>query len=152
VAAGGAEMVAGILGKMGRPGERVGKFIWRVGTKVKGLGIAGRMPSLLGYSGGVWACTFGMFYVFMLSVGFDPGVFSSVLGSAGAVLATMLPVNSPGSVGTLEGGWVAGQGLVGADPARALASGVLMHAFVVGFGAILSCLGLIYLKVANARS
>ncbi|MBI5189478.1 MAG: flippase-like domain-containing protein [Nitrospirae bacterium] len=88
----------------------------------------------------VWLLNFWMFHEFVSSL--EPGVsfFQSSIGSSGAVLTTMLPVNSPGSVGTLEGGWTLGYVLAGVDKNAALASGILMHVFVIAFGTVLAAL------------
>jgi len=107
---------------------------------------------LLFYSIGVWLSTFLMFYIFIASIDGNVGFIKASLASNGAVIANMLPINSPGSVGTLEAGWTIGYMMAGVSRENALASGILMHAFVIVYGAILAIAGLMILKFTRGNN
>ena len=53
------------------------------------------------------------------------------LGSTGAALLPMLPINALGTVGPLEAGWTFGFVAMGLEQADASASGFLMHTVVI---------------------
>ena len=54
-----------------------------------------------------------------------------MIGSAIANLTQLLPINSLGSIGTLEAGWTAGFHLAGLPVEVGVATGLLMHSFVI---------------------
>lgn len=65
------------------------------------------------------------------------GFFQSVVGSTGAVLTNVLPINGVGSFGPFEGGWAAGFMFVGLSRDAALSSGFIAHIMTFLFSLLL---------------
>jgi hypothetical protein len=84
-----------------------------------------------GYSLGIWASLIGFFHFFLASLGLGLPYAKVVLGSTGAALLPMLPINALGTVGPLEAGWTVGFVAMGLGKADATASGFLMHTVVI---------------------
>lgn len=151
-----AAAIAGwVSGMSGHPGLRsmLGeKSMERAGLLADGMKQAvsgGGYLKLGAYTVCVWLLTFAMFHVFVTGIRPDTTFSATVIGSSGAVLTGLLPVNAIGSVGTLEGGWTLGMVAVGLDREAALASGVMMHAFVIVYGLLLSLVGGLYLRMRH---
>jgi glycosyltransferase 2 family protein len=119
----------------------------RLASEFDSVEAGGNKAAVAVYSLMVWAATFLLFHLFVNAVGGGAGFVQSVIGSSGAVLTGLLPVNTVGSVGTLEGGWLLGFMFVGIARETALASGLLMHSFVILFGALLSAGGAVFLRL-----
>lgn len=122
-----------------------------VAEEMKALETGGRFVRLTAQSVSIWLLTFAMFHAFVKSTGGGAGFVDTVLGSSGAVLTTLLPVNTFGSIGTLEGGWTLGLAAVGVDREHALASGLLMHGFVIVVGLALAAMGSVFLRLSAQR-
>ena len=68
---------------------------------------------------------------------FSPiGFVESLLGATGGELASVLPLKTPGAIGTYEAGVVAATTPFGVHPEHALAAGVNLHLFVLGVAVI----------------
>lgn len=74
-----------------------------------------------------WLALYTMFYFSILAFGIDIEYHSALLGSTGAVLTNVLPINSFGSFGTLEAGWTGGFLMVGMDYQSAIITGFGSH-------------------------
>lgn len=82
-------------------------------------------------SAGMWAGLYVTFYGMLNGFGFPISLPATVIGSVGAVLTNVLPVNGVANVGTLEAGWTLGLMMVGFDKDHALAAGIWEHAGVM---------------------
>jgi uncharacterized membrane protein YbhN (UPF0104 family) len=87
-------------------------------------------PSTIAFSGFItavmWVVTGAIFLVVGKSMGLSLPLWSPLLLSFVVSVAIMVP-SSPGFIGVLEGSCVVGLSLLGVDPSRALAFGVLYH-------------------------
>lgn len=92
----------------------------------------------------MWLSLFGMFHMCMLSFGVEIDFFETVVGSAGAIFANLLPINGLGSFGTLELGWVAGFAATGQQSLGSVAAaGLAMHLLLVLVSGALAVLGFV---------
>lgn len=74
-----------------------------------------------------WLALYTMFYFSILAFGVNIEYHSALLGSTGAVLTNVLPINSFGSFGTLEAGWTGGFVMVGMKMQDAVTTGFGSH-------------------------
>ena len=65
------------------------------------------------------------------------------MGSVGAILTGILPVNALGSIGTLEAGWAVGFVAMGMSRADAVATGFAVHLVLIVAAGALAALSLI---------
>jgi len=75
----------------------------------------------------VWLCLYAFSYTTILAFGVDTGCLAAVVGSTGAVLTNVLPINSFGSFGTMEAGWTGGFLFVGMSMQDAVTTGFGYH-------------------------
>ncbi len=92
-------------------------------------------------SGLIWVSLLSLFNLFLSAAGLVVSWQEVIVGSSLASLTQLLPINTLGSVGTLEAGWVMGFSLLGLDPEKVLIAGVSMHAFVLAMSGIYAGLG-----------
>ena len=92
-------------------------------------------------SGLIWLSLLSLFNLFLTATGLIVSWQEVIIGSSLANLTQLLPINTLGSVGTLEAGWVMGFSLLGLDPEKVLIAGVSMHAFVLAMSGIYAGLG-----------
>jgi uncharacterized protein (TIRG00374 family) len=86
----------------------------------------------------VWAGLYGTFWALLQSVALgDYSLAEIVIGSTGAALGSVLPINAIGSFGTLEVGWAAGFALVGMPIEDGVATSLLVHVCLLIFSAAL---------------
>lgn len=85
------------------------------------------MPSLTFVSAAVWMCLYAFSYTTVIAFGVQLGIVESIVGSTGAVLTNVLPINSFGSFGTLEAGWTGGFMFVGMSMQDAVTTGFGYH-------------------------
>lgn len=74
-----------------------------------------------------WAVNYAVYHVILLGIGLTPSLFDTVVAVTFAALASVLPVNSFGSFGTLEAGWATGLVLLGYPQEIAISSGFATH-------------------------
>lgn len=74
-----------------------------------------------------WLALYTMFYFSILAFGIGIPYNDGLLGSTGAVLTNVLPINSFGSFGTLEAGWTGGFMMVGMSLQDAVTTGFGSH-------------------------
>ena len=100
-----------------------------VASFTAGLRVLGR-PSTIAFSGLItavmWMVNGATFLFVGKSMGLSLPLWSPFLLSFVVCVAIMVP-SSPGFIGVLEGSCVVGLSLLGVDPSRALAYGVLYH-------------------------
>ena len=92
---------------------------------------SGRHLAVLGVTLLNWLLLIVFFHAFLVAGGIAVHPLDTLIGSTLANVAQLLPINSFGSLGSLEAGWVTGFYLVGVDAETALASGVVMHVLVL---------------------
>lgn len=76
---------------------------------------------------GTWCCMIIFFQKMAGALGIELGYDTVILGSFGASLASFLPINLMGNIGSLEAGWTLGFMAMGLTISDATASGLLMH-------------------------
>ena len=86
----------------------------------------------------IWLALFALFWLVLDGVGLHMSYADAVAGSCLANLTQLLPINTVGSVGTLEIGWTLGFTWLGFDPRAALAAGFVMHGLVIIGGGLLA--------------
>ncbi|MES0488755.1 MAG: lysylphosphatidylglycerol synthase transmembrane domain-containing protein [Leptospirales bacterium] len=94
----------------------------------------------------LWMSNYIMFFTVLKFLQIKIGFWTSVLGSSGAIVTNLLPINGLGSFGTLEAGWTLGFMFVGLDKNSAIASSFVMHIIVVFVGMIIAGTGFILLQ------
>lgn len=99
------------------------------------------------YSIVAWACVFSSFSLLLPWAGVNGLSFGEViLGSAGAIVAGFLPINTMLSLGTLEAGWAASLYLVGVDPATGVIVGFRLHFAIFFFNVLYAIIGALALR------
>jgi len=99
-----------------------------------------------------WLFVFASFYCLLEWAGVTGLTFPHViLGSAGAVIAGFLPINTLLSLGTIEAGWTASLYLVGVDPKFGAIVGFRMHVAIFFFNILFALLGMLVLQVLKRR-
>jgi uncharacterized membrane protein YbhN (UPF0104 family) len=101
-----------------------------------------QMPALIFTSVLVWIALYLTFYLTILAFRVDIEFAQSVVGSTGGVLAAVLPINSFGSLGTLEAGWAGGFIMSGMDKNSAIITGFGYHIVVFISSAALAIISL----------
>jgi len=108
-----------------------------------------RQPRLIAasmlFSLGVWLTLSAAMWQLLASFGMPMSLPLVIVGSIGAFLSGLLPVNAPGSVGTLEAGWAVGFVALGMERSDAVSSGLAMHVIVILVTGLLACLSLLRL-------
>lgn len=142
----------------GAPAEN-GGFLVRLRERFGRLTAEARMFRDPGHFFSIWALSIAMWtglYVTFFGVlngfGYRIDLAGTVLGSLGAVLAGVLPVNGVANLGTLEAGWTLGLVLVGFPEEQAFAAGLWTHAGVLVMAVVLGLLGYASMTLARRRS
>lgn len=106
-----------------------------------------RMPLVALSSLFVWLCLYAFSYTTVLAFGVAIEPLAAVVGSTGAVLTNVLPINSFGSFGTMEAGWTGGFLFVGMSMQDAVTTGFGYH--LINFFAAMvfaaACFGISFL-------
>ena len=103
-------------------------------------------------SAAMWTGLFVVFYGLLNGFGFPIDLPSTVVGSIGAVLTNVLPVNGIANVGTLEAGWTLGLVLVGFARDEALAAGIWAHVGVMALALLTGLAGYVSLVAGRATA
>lgn len=103
-------------------------------------------------SAGIWALLLEFFSLVLHGFGLPLPFERVMVGSAGATLLPILPINAFGSLGTLEAGWSAGFVWMGLSKQDAVASGFAMHIIVIGVSLAAALFSLLRLGPDVARS
>lgn len=86
-----------------------------------------KIPALTITSIFVWGALYTFSFLIIRAFSVDMTYFESVLGATASVLTNVLPINSFGSFGTMEAGWVGGYMLVGVKKNIAIISAFTYH-------------------------
>jgi uncharacterized protein (TIRG00374 family) len=97
-----------------------------------------QIPSLIASSIVVWIVLYFFAYATIRAFNVDISFLANVVGNTGQVLANVLPVNSFGSLGTLEAGWAGGFLLVGMTTQNAFVTAFGYHAITFASAAMLA--------------
>ena len=90
--------------------------------------------------------TYLTYYSFLRSFDINFDIFEVILGASGAVLLTILPINTPGRLGIFEVGWAAGfVFFLGLDRNLAVPIGLFINTWQLLLNGILALMGYIYL-------
>lgn len=81
----------------------------------------------------VWLLIFLQFRESMRLTGHPVSYEAAIVGSGFANLAQLLPINTWGSIGSMEAGWTFGFSLVGVPAAEAMATAIIVHLLVIVF-------------------
>lgn len=93
-----------------------------------------------------WLSTFGMFYVFMKEIAPSLSFMEVVLASVFSMVASLIPINTFGSIGTMEAGWALGFVFVGVPAEIAIASGFAIHFIVMILASLWASIGWMMLR------
>jgi hypothetical protein len=107
-----------------------------------------QLPSLVISSIAVWIVLYLFSFASIRAFHVDMGILQTIVGNTGQVLANVLPVNSFGSLGTLEAGWAGGFLLVGMNAQDAVTTAFGYHIinFVAAAFIALFCWGVMRLR------
>jgi uncharacterized membrane protein YbhN (UPF0104 family) len=101
----------------------------------------------------IWGSLFATYWSLLRSMEFSQYNFpQTVVGSTAASLSNALPVNSFGSLGTLEIGWTAGFSFIGMTLEESVASGFAIHFWLILFTSIWAIISYQYLSVRSRNS
>lgn len=111
--------------------HRIRGFAARVQEEFRSNWPAAKQATTLCNSILIWLTLLAFFHYFLHFAGYEVTIRQTMIGSAIANLTQLLPINSLGSIGTLEAGWTAGFHLAGLPVEVGVATGLLMHSFVI---------------------
>ena len=94
----------------------------------------------------VWITQYALAYFVIISLNINIGLVQSIVGSTGQVMANVLPVNSFGSIGTLEAGWTAGYLFAKMGLENAVISGLGYHIITIMSSLVLALLCYVIMK------
>lgn len=100
----------------------------------------------------VWVFIYGLFHEAMRLSGNPVPLSSTIVGASFANLAQVLPVNTLGSIGSMEAGWTLGFSIVGVEPKIALATALVVHALVLAFLALFCIPSWLWLRRRRSQS
>ncbi len=106
----------------------------------------GRRAGLMGLTLVLWLTMFLLFHALMRMSGYDVTYLQTIVGSSFANFSQLLPVNTFGSLGSLEAGWTLGFSLVHVPAQGALATALALHVLVLGFLAVTAIPSWIWLR------
>jgi hypothetical protein len=99
------------------------------------------------WSVALWAGLFVVFHLLLKWAGCEGLTLAqSVVGSAGAIVAQFLPINTLLALGTVEAGWAAGLYLGGIDPALGVTVGFRMHFAILLFNLLAALVAMAALR------
>lgn len=107
--------------------QKIGDRIDMIHRDFADIKMKNRMPMIAFTSLLVWIFLYIFSYTTIRAFGSELGLMASIVGSTGAVLTNVLPVNSFGSFGTLEAGWTGGFVFVGMTMQTAVTTGFGYH-------------------------
>ena len=110
----------------------------------------GRRAALMGLTLLLWLSMFFLFHALMRMSGYDVTYLQTIVGSSFANFSQLLPINTFGSLGSLEAGWTLGFSLVRVPADGALATAVALHVLVLGFLAVTALPAWIWLRSRRA--
>jgi uncharacterized protein (TIRG00374 family) len=111
-----------------------------------------KIPMLLVSSVLIWIVLYLLSYTIIIAFGVNINILRSTLGATAQVLTNVLPVNSFGSFGTMEAGWVGGYVLVGVEKNVAIISAFAYHLVVFFTAAFLALLSFIVFKITQKKN
>lgn len=88
---------------------------------------SGRLAAAMVLTILVWCGIWTIIHILLRATGFAWPLATVIVGAAAATVATFLPVNILGNIGTLEAGWTAGFAALGIPLETAAATGVAVH-------------------------
>ena len=138
----GAERLLALL----RPRDessRLHRWSTRAGNLTARIGRESRQPiplvqrwATLGLTLLVWLLIFLLFHEAMRLSGHPVSAAATIVGSSFGNLAQLLPINTWGSIGSMELGWTLGFSLVGVPAEHAMATAIVIHLLVLSFLAL----------------
>lgn len=135
----------------GRFGERLRERVGRLVAEAAMFRDVRHFFSVFAISAAMWIGLYVSFFGLLNGFGFPIDLPATVIGSVGAILTNVLPVNGFANIGTLEAGWVLGLVLVGFAETEALAAGIWAHVGVVALSLGFGLVGYLWLQ-AGGRS
>jgi uncharacterized protein (TIRG00374 family) len=121
--------------------QTLGRWGGEVKVVLQSAGDVAFLARILFFSILVWVGLFGTYWALLQSVIMGYSLAEVVIGSTGAALGSVLPINAIGSFGTLEVGWAAGFALVGMPIEDGVATSLLVHVSLLVFSAALMGVG-----------
>ena len=130
-----------VSGSRGRLRERLARLV----AEAEMFRDTRHFIAVFSISGAMWTGLFVTFFGLLNGFGFAISLPGTVVGSIGAVLAGVLPVNALAGIGTQEAGWTLGLMLLGFDRSEALAAGIWSHAGLLALSFLLGLVGYLWL-------
>lgn len=119
---------AALFGLSNKPAiKKISGRIDSIAKDFSDIKLKSKMPLLTLTSLAVWICLYIFSYTTIITFGSNLSLIKSVVGSTGAVLTNVLPINSFGSFGTMEAGWTGGFMFVGMSMQEAVTTGFGYH-------------------------
>lgn len=116
------------LAPRGRRGRRWARRARRLSTTLDELRrSSGRLAAAMVLTLLIWCGIWTIIQVLLWTTGFAWPLATVVVGASAATVATLLPINVLGNIGTLEAGWTAGFAALGIPVETAAATGVAVH-------------------------
>lgn len=100
----------------------------------------------------IWVLLFWISFEALRYAGIDVTFLGTIVGSSFANASHVLPINTFGSIGSLEAGWTFGFVLIGVPAKAALASGFALHVVGIAFLSLAASASWIALQYAAPRS
>ena len=96
----------------------------------------------------IWCFQYSMLYILANAMNIHLAFWCMIFALTFAFFTTVLPIQTIGGFGTIEGGWALGFMIMGISKEMAISSGFGFHAILLGFALVIGAFGLlnIYLK------
>jgi len=128
LAAIGDRLMVRCIAPRGHHGRRWARRARRLRSTLDELrGRSGRLAAAMLLTLVIWGGIWTIIRVLLWAIGFSWPLDVVIVGTSAATVATLVPVNVLGNIGTLEAGWTAGFAALGIPVETAAATGVAIH-------------------------
>ena len=90
------------------------------------------------WSAATWLFIMMSMYFGLLATGIFVPPATAILGASGAIVATLLPINTTGTIGSYEIGWTIGYSAVGMPASAAVSTGIVVHFFLLTYTSVIA--------------
>ncbi len=103
-------------------------------------------------SAALWLCLFTTFWALLNGFGHEIPLPVAVIGTVGAAMMNVLPVNGVANFGTHEAGWTLGLMLAGLTRDQGLAAGLWAHLGTMALAVAFGLVGFVAMKLASKKA
>ncbi|HPR49792.1 MAG TPA: lysylphosphatidylglycerol synthase transmembrane domain-containing protein [Spirochaetota bacterium] len=118
-----------------------------INDEFKNFNTGSYLPLMILTSVFVWLALYTLSYISIIVLNVEITYLKTIIGSTGAILTNVLPINSFGSFGTLEAGWTGGFILVGMSAQDAITTGFGAHVINFLASAVVALLSKIVFEI-----